>query len=70
LAQDIKGIPDLAVEIPGSIILFISTAIFGIGWLAAVWFSPTEIYPIPARAQGSAVSVIIWGLVNFTITHS
>ncbi|CAL3967646.1 unnamed protein product [Diplocarpon coronariae] len=62
------SIPDLAIEIPGSIILFVATAIFGIGWLATVWLVPTEIYPSTARAQGSAISVIIWGLANFTIT--
>jgi len=63
-----SSIPYLAVEIPGSITLFIATAIFGIGWLATVWLIPTEIYPITARAQGSAISVIIWGLANFTVT--
>ncbi|PBP15452.1 putative MFS monosaccharide transporter, partial [Diplocarpon rosae] len=46
------SIPDLAIEIPGSITLFVATAIFGIGWLAT----------------GSAISVIIWGLANFAIT--
>jgi hypothetical protein len=30
--------------------------------------SQTEIYPTTARAQGTAVSVIIWGLANFTVT--
>jgi sugar porter (SP) family MFS transporter len=64
----IDEIPDLAVEIPGSIILYVATAIFGIGWLATVWLIPTEIYPSTARAQGSAVSVIIWGLANFAVT--
>ncbi|KAL0260345.1 hypothetical protein SLS55_004031 [Diplodia seriata] len=29
---------------------------------------PTEIYPTTARAQAAAISVIIWGLANFTIT--
>ncbi|CZS87876.1 probable major myo-inositol transporter iolT [Rhynchosporium graminicola] len=62
------NIPALAVEIPGSITLFIATAIFGIGWLATVWLIPTEIFPSTARAQGSAISVIIWGLANFAIT--
>ncbi|KAG0651964.1 putative metabolite transport [Hyphodiscus hymeniophilus] len=64
----IGSIPDLAVEIPGSFILFVATAIFGVGWLATVWLIPTEIYPSTARAQGSAVSVIIWGLANFAVT--
>jgi len=62
------SLPDLAVEIPGSITLFAATAIFGIGWLATVWLIPTEIYPSTARAQGSAISVIIWGIANFAIT--
>ncbi|TAQ89378.1 hypothetical protein B7494_g2268 [Chlorociboria aeruginascens] len=68
LAQDASGIPDLAVEIPGSIVLFIATAIFGIGWLTPPWLIPTELYPSTARAQGSAVSVIIWGVANFAVT--
>lgn len=29
---------------------------------------PTEIYPTTARAQGTAVSVITWGLANFAVT--
>lgn len=68
LSMSVSGIPDLAVEIPGSIVLFLATAIFGIGWLATVWLIPTEIYPSTARAQGSAISVIIWGLANFAVT--
>lgn len=68
LAQEFPKIPDLAVEIPGSIILFTATGIFGVGWLATVWLIPTEIYPIGARAKGSAVSVIVWGFANFAIT--
>ncbi|TVY34976.1 putative metabolite transport protein [Lachnellula occidentalis] len=68
LAQSVPGVPALAVEIPGSIVLFVATAIFGIGWLATVWLIPTEIYPSTARAQGSAISVIVWGLANFTVT--
>ena len=59
--------PDLAVERPGSIRHFVATAIFGIGWLATVWLIPTKIYPSIARAQGSAISVIIWRLANFAI---
>lgn len=34
----------------------------------SAWLIPTEIYPSTARAQGSAISVIIWGLANFTVT--
>lgn len=62
------GIPVDAVAIPGVVTLFIATGAFGIGWLATIWLIPTEIYPTQARAQGTAVSVIIWGLANFTIT--
>ncbi|KXJ90166.1 general substrate transporter [Microdochium bolleyi] len=63
-----SSVSDLAVEILGSITLFTATAIFGICWLATVWLIPTEIYPSAARAQGSAVSVIVWGVANFAIT--
>lgn len=54
--------------IPGTVVLFIATGAFGVGWLATVWLIPTEIYPTTARAQGTAISVIIWGISNFTIT--
>ncbi|KAF2262317.1 general substrate transporter [Lojkania enalia] len=54
--------------LPGTVILFIATGAFGIGWLATIWLIPTEIYPTAARAQGTAISVIIWGLSNFAIT--
>ncbi|KAI4109701.1 MAG: hypothetical protein L6R37_000388 [Teloschistes peruensis] len=62
------GIPNLAVSIPGSIVLFVATGLFGIGWLAQVWLIPTEIFPSTSRAQGSAISVITWGLANFAVT--
>ncbi|KAL8873277.1 MAG: hypothetical protein Q9174_001223 [Haloplaca sp. 1 TL-2023] len=70
LASNCKelGIPNLAVSIPGSVTLFVATGLFGIGWLAQVWLIPTEIYPSTSRAQGSAISVIIWGLANFAVT--
>lgn len=29
---------------------------------------PTEIYPTTARANGTAISVIIWGIANFGVT--
>jgi hypothetical protein len=48
--------------------LDIATGAFGIGWLATVWLIPTEIFPTTCRAQGTAISVIIWGLANFAIT--
>lgn len=62
------GINSLAVGIPGSIALFIATGNFGIGWLATVWLIPTEIYPTTCRAKGTAISVIVWGIMNFTVT--
>ena len=61
-------IPIKAVAIPGMVVLYIATGAFGIGWLATVWLIPTEIYPTAARAQGTAISVIIWGLANFAVT--
>lgn len=70
LAQeaDRLGIPNLAVSIPGSICLYVATGMFGIGWLSEVWLIPTEIYPSTSRAQGAAISVVIWGLANFAVT--
>lgn len=65
---DDLGIPMLAPAIPGVITLFIATANFGIGWLATVWLIPTEIYPTSCRSKGAAISVIIWGLMNFAVT--
>lgn len=62
------GIPSLAVGIPGTVALFIATANFGIGWLATVWLIPTEIFPTTCRAKGTAISVVIWGIMNFAVT--
>lgn len=56
------------VAVPGVVVLFIATGAFGIGWLATVWLIPTEIYPTSVRAQGTAISVIVWGLANFAVT--
>jgi len=61
-------IPVNAVAIPGIVSLYVATGAFGIGWLATVWLIPTEIFPTTARAQGTAVSVIVWGLANFAVT--
>lgn len=61
-------IPQLPFTVIGGIFLFIATALFGICWLPQPWLIPTEIYPVTARAQGAAVSVIIWGLANFAVT--
>lgn len=46
LAQNCEdlGIPDLPLAVVGSIILYIATGIFGIGWLPEVWLIPTEIF--------------------------
>lgn len=68
LAANFPKVPDLVVEIPGSLTLFVATGIFGVGWLATVWLIPTEIYPNSARAKGSCASVIVWGLANFAVT--
>ena len=62
------GIPNLAVSIPGIVALYVATGAFGIGWLSEVWLIPTEIFPSTARAQGSAISVVIWGFANFAVT--
>jgi len=61
-------IPIMVPGTLGTITLFIATGAFGIGWLSTVWLIPTEIFPTTARAQGTAISVIIWGVANFAIT--
>ncbi|KAL7773447.1 hypothetical protein CFE70_003411 [Pyrenophora teres f. teres 0-1] len=61
-------IPVLVPGIIGTVILFVATGAFGIGWLSTVWLFPTEVFPTTARAQGTAISVIIWGFANFAIT--
>ncbi|OAP65652.1 hypothetical protein AYL99_01624 [Fonsecaea erecta] len=62
------SIPLLATGVPGVAALYLATAVFGISWLVPPWLIPTEIYPSTARAQGAAVSVIVWGLANFAVT--
>ncbi|KAL8793334.1 MAG: hypothetical protein Q9195_004111 [Heterodermia aff. obscurata] len=62
------GIPNLAVSVPGTVVLYIATGMFGIGWLSEIWLIPTEIFPSTSRAQGAAISVVIWGLANFAVT--
>ena len=62
------GIPLLATGVPGILVLYLATAAFGIAWLVPPWLIPTEIYPSTARAQGAAISVIVWGLANFAVT--
>lgn len=62
------GIRNMAVAIPGSIILYVATGLYGIGWLTEPWLIPTEIFPSTSRAQGAAISVVIWGLANFAVT--
>ena len=61
-------IPLLATGIPGIVVLYLATAVFGIGWLVPPWLIPTEIYPSSARANGAAISVVVWGLANFAVT--
>ncbi|KAK8101869.1 general substrate transporter [Apiospora kogelbergensis] len=68
LSLDVPAVSRLAAEVPGAVVMFAATAVFGICWLATVWLIPTEIYPSSARAQGSAISVIVWGLANFAVT--
>jgi MFS family permease len=65
---DDLGIHQNAAAIPGIVVLFIATGAFGIGWLVPPWLIPTEIYPTTARAKGTAVSVITWGIANFVVT--
>lgn len=62
------SIPRLATGIPSIIVLYLATSVFGIGWLVPPWLIPTEIFPSTARAQGAAISVVIWGLANFAVT--
>ncbi|KAF2722192.1 general substrate transporter [Polychaeton citri CBS 116435] len=62
------GIPVDAVAIPGVFVLFVATGAFGIGWLATIWLIPSEIFPTSARSQGTAISVVVWGLANFAVT--
>ena len=61
-------ISPLPPGIPGIMLLYIATSIFGITWLVPPWLIPTEIYPSTARAQGAAISVVVWGLANFAVT--
>ncbi|KAB8337061.1 hypothetical protein FH972_021365 [Carpinus fangiana] len=65
---DQLGIPRQAVAIPGVVTLFVATVNFGVGWLATVWLVPTEIFPTSCRSKGAAVSVVIWGVMNFAVT--
>lgn len=65
--------PDLDISplpagIPGIVLLYVATSIFGITWLVPPWLIPTEIYPSTARAQGAAISVVVWGFANFAVT--
>ncbi|MCJ1290641.1 hypothetical protein MMC34_002183 [Xylographa carneopallida] len=66
--SDSFGIPNLAVSIPGTVILYAATGAFGIGWLSEPFLIPTEVFPSTARAQGAAISVVIWGFANFAVT--
>lgn len=61
-------IPTFVPGLLGTIVIFIATGAFGIGWLSTVWLIPTEIYPTAARSRGTAISVVVWGFANFAIT--
>ena len=61
-------IPKLGPAFPGTVALFLATGSFGIGWLVPPWLVPSEIFPTTARARGTAISVIIWGIANFAVT--
>ncbi|KAI1211973.1 general substrate transporter [Annulohypoxylon truncatum] len=63
-----SGPPNWWLPSLGIATLYASTATFGICWLTTVWLIPTEIYPNYARATGSSISVIVWGLSNFVVT--
>jgi len=45
-------IPTIALVIPGTVVLFVATSAFEIGWIATVRLTPTETYPTAARARG------------------
>lgn len=70
LAQESDNlhIPTMPVGIFGVVVLYVTTGCFGIGWLAPVFLIPTEIYPTTARARGTAISVVVWGIANFVVT--
>ncbi|TGJ80262.1 hypothetical protein E0Z10_g8504 [Xylaria hypoxylon] len=71
LSLDVAHVPILAVEILGSVVLFVATAIFGICWLATVWLIPTEIYPNGARALGSMFNNFkYWLFLVFAATNA
>ncbi|ORY76598.1 general substrate transporter [Protomyces lactucae-debilis] len=55
-------------SIAGIILLYAITSTFGITSLCPCFLIPSEIFPITARAQGSAISVVIWGISNFAVT--
>ncbi|KAF2083566.1 general substrate transporter [Saccharata proteae CBS 121410] len=67
-SDGLESVSEIGAAIPGIIALYVATGAFGIGWLATVWLIPTEIFPTTARAQGTAISVVIWGLANFAVT--
>ena len=58
----------MIMSVLGISMLYLITSIFGITWLATPMLIPTEIFPLTARAQGSAISIVIWGISNFVVT--
>jgi hypothetical protein len=51
LATTYPRLPSLIFEIPGSIVLYVATIIFGICWLSTVWLILTEILPNTTTLQ-------------------
>lgn len=65
LKTDVK---QMIMSVLGIVLLYSITSIFGITWLATPMLIPTEIFPLTARAQGSAISIVVWGISNFAVT--
>lgn len=61
-------VKQMVMSVFGIVTLYLITSIFGITWLATPMLIPTEIFPLTARAQGSAISIVIWGISNFAVT--
>ena len=63
-----SSVKQYATSIVGIVLLYAITSTFGVTWLATPMLIPTEIFPLTARAQGSAISIITWGISNFGVT--
>jgi sugar porter (SP) family MFS transporter len=58
----------MGTSIAGIVLLYAITSTFGITSLCPCFLIPSEIFPLTARAQGSAISVVVWGFSNFAVT--